>query len=594
MQLSGYDYLRDKLMSQRGLAHLAPKIEALRNEGIASLLFDNGDFLQGNALADTVMADVESGQAHPMIAAMNRLKYDAITLGNHEFDYGLADLKAAIKDCDMPVVSANVRVSPTEYLIEPWTLLDRQVPCSDGETRSLKIGVIGFVTPQICDWNHHLLSGAIVTDDIINAAKTHLGAMRRAGADIVVALCHAGIGAMTHTPGMENAAAPLAGLLGVDVVLAGHTHDFFPGEMFPPSPVIDPKEAMVYGKPLVMAGYDGLALGIVDLDLTFDDNSWRITAQKASLTHARDIPAQVDHPDSAAILASIQAPHLRTRAKLNRALAHSDQPLSSHFTMVGQDPSIQLVAWSQMNHARKMLNDEDLTNLPIIGSASSFRSGGHGGAENFINVPTGPIVLRDVGAMAPFNNPICAVLRRGWQVRRWLEFSASYFLRINAGMGAQPLVSPRFPSYHFDWLVGLNYAFDLTVPARFDETGTLQDHQASRVRNLMFRGKPVQDDDLFIVVTSVYRAHGGGLQGPIEQQDVLWTSALGATDILADAITNASTVRVPDETNWGFTAIEGARGVFRTSPAAQHGPVPPGVERLADTADGFDAYAITF
>lgn len=594
MQLSGYDYLRDQPVPARGLAHLAPKIDAIRNEGIASLLFDNGDFLQGTALADTAMANLDDGSVHPMIAAMNTLNYDAITLGNHEFDYGLDKLRSALSACNMPVVSANVRTSLTDYLVAPWTIIKRQMICDDGRMLPLNVGVIGFVTPQINEWNYHVLQDVIATDDIVNAAKTHLGAMRRAGADIIVGLCHAGLAAVVHSPRMENAAAPLAALLGIDVVLAGHTHNFFPSEMFPPSTVVNTDAGQVYGKPMVMAGYDGLALGVIDLDLNFSDDRWSITKNESRILHAADIDAEPTHPLSQKILEPIAAPHLATRKLMSTVATTTENPISSHFTMVGADQTLHLVAHSQIQHMRKLLDDPGFESLPLIGSASSFRSGGHGGPSNFIHVPPGPIVNRDIGAMTPFNNPICAVLRRGWQVKRWLEYSAGYFQQIYPGMGAQPLICPHIPSYHFDWLIGLNYAFDLTSPARFDEDGNIRHQDATRVVDLSFEGKPVLDDDLFIVVTSVYRAHGGGGQGPIEPQDVLRTSATGATDILADSLSNRSSVIGHERHVWDFAPIDGARGVFRTSPNAQHGPLPDRVKRLAESPDGFDAYAITF
>jgi len=332
MQLSGYDYLRDKPNPDRGLARLAPKITALRNEGIATLLLDNGDFLQGTPLADTAIADLKRGIPHPMIAALNLLEYDAITLGNHEFDYGLDALSLALKDCKIPVVSANVRTSPTAHLVQPWTIIDREVVCDDGTSETLRLGVIGLVTPQISDWNKHLLRSQIVTDDIVHAAKTHIAAMRRDGADIVICLCHAGLGAMTHTQGMENAAAPLAALLGVDVVLAGHTHNFFPGDMFAPSTVIDTEKWLVYGKPLVMAGYDGLALGQIDLDLQKLDNRWQITASKTQLIFAKDVPEDPHHPHTKAILASLETSHQATRQAMNTEVAFTKEPLNSHFT----------------------------------------------------------------------------------------------------------------------------------------------------------------------------------------------------------------------------------------------------------------------
>ena len=594
MQLSGYDYLRDQPNPNRGLARLAPKITALRDEGITSLLFDNGDFLQGTPLADTAMQNLRDGIPHPMISALNDLKYDAITLGNHEFDYGLDDLARALDGCNMPVVSANVRTSPTTHLVPPWTIIARELRCEVGAKRSLKIGVIGFVAPQISEWNKHLLGDSIITDDIVSAAKTHVSAMRRAGADIVVALCHAGLEATTHTLGMENAAGPLAALLGIDVVLSGHTHNFFPGEMFPQSTVIDTKAALVFGKPLVMAGFDGLALGVIDLGLVWEDDRWAMTGHKTQLIYAKDIPEDANHQQTKSIMRSIAVPHTVTRKIMSTEIARTQDPLSSHFTMIGVDPTVSLVAYAHMHYARKILEDESYGDIPVLGSVASFRAGGHGGAGNFLDIPKGPIVNRDIGAMVPFNNPICAVLRRGWQLRRWLEYTAGYFLKINPGIGAQPIICPRFPSYHFDWLVGLTYSYDLTVPARFNEVGDLIDDNAYRIKDLCYKGKPVEDDDLFVVATSVYRAHGGGGQNAVQPQDILETSTKGAADILATFLANSSGITAPLAPVWDFAPIEGARGVFRTSPAAKDGQMPHGVERLAGTPDGFDAYAYSF
>jgi len=167
-------------------------------------------------------------------------------------------------------------------------------------------------------------------------------------------------------------------------------------------------------------------------------------------------------------------------------------------------------------------------------------------------------------------------------------------LQVRPMGGAQPMICPRFPSYHFDWIVGLTYAFDLTQPSRFDEIGELRDDGAYRVTDLCHNGKPVEDDDLFIVATSVYRAHGGGGLNLIQPHDILTTSAKGATDILASHLANQSHATTKKEPIWQFSPIKGARGVFRTSPAAKHGVIPEGVKMLTETTDGYDAYDITF
>jgi len=256
----------------------------------------------------------------------------------------------------------HMQLSGYDYLRDKPThdrgLARLAMTCDDGTNTILRIGIIGLVTPQISDWNKHLLVDRIITDDIVHAAKTHIAAMRREGADIVVGLCHAGLGAMVHTQGMENAAAPLAALLGIDVVLAGHTHNFFPGDMFTPSPVIDTENWLVYGKPMVMAGYDGLALGVIDLELVQRNKRWDVTANKTKMIFAKDIPHDPHHPQTKAILDSLEAPHQATRKTMNAIVAHTKDPLSSHFTMIGIDPTIDLIAQAYKSHLRGFLADE--------------------------------------------------------------------------------------------------------------------------------------------------------------------------------------------------------------------------------------------
>ena len=102
-----WDYFTDRPIKGQGLAQLAPVIRRMRAEAPNTLLFDNGDMVQGNPMAD-VAASVAFDGPHPMIAAMSALGYDAAAIGNHEFDYGLPFLRRVIDQSDFPFVCANL------------------------------------------------------------------------------------------------------------------------------------------------------------------------------------------------------------------------------------------------------------------------------------------------------------------------------------------------------------------------------------------------------------------------------------------------------------------------------------------------------
>lgn len=271
--LAGYDYFEDRPCIETGLARLASLIGTARAEAVNTLLLDNGDFLQGSPLVDYWARErgLSPGEVHPMIAAMNALCYDAVTVGNHEFNFGLDFTLRALDGAAFPVVSANAvqreGASPAEdeTLFAPWVILERDLADAAGQARRLRIGVIGFLPPQTVLWDRALLSGLMSTRGIAEAARAHVPALRAAGADIVVALAHTGIAPeiAPDTPEheIEDAALPLAEVEGIDVIVCGHTHALFPAPGLPPAPGLDPMRGTLCGKPAVLPGRWGSHLG---------------------------------------------------------------------------------------------------------------------------------------------------------------------------------------------------------------------------------------------------------------------------------------------------------------------------------------------
>ncbi|MEP2473405.1 MAG: metallophosphoesterase, partial [Paracoccaceae bacterium] len=105
-----YDYYGDRAVDTVGLSRTAALIEDVRAEAGNAMLIDNGDFLQGNPMGDYIAYErgMKDGDMHPVITAMNTLRFDATTLGNHEFNYGLDFLTKSMAGASFPVVSANV------------------------------------------------------------------------------------------------------------------------------------------------------------------------------------------------------------------------------------------------------------------------------------------------------------------------------------------------------------------------------------------------------------------------------------------------------------------------------------------------------
>ena len=115
-----YDYYRDAADDTVGLARTATIVKAARSEARNSLLFDNGDLIQGSPLGDFVAyrRGMKMGDVHPMVAAMNILDYDCGTLGNHEFNYGLDFLRIRSAAAKFPIVCANAARPMAQPLTE--------------------------------------------------------------------------------------------------------------------------------------------------------------------------------------------------------------------------------------------------------------------------------------------------------------------------------------------------------------------------------------------------------------------------------------------------------------------------------------------
>ena len=152
-----YDYYSDKPRDTVGLARTAAHIADIRAEATNTMLVDNGDFLQGNPMGDYIAYErgMKDGDQHPVIIAMNSLGYEASTLGNHEFNYGLDFLMKSLAGADFPIVSANIATemgaTPTadKTLVAPYVILDRMLIDGAGVEHAIRIGLIGFVPPQI-------------------------------------------------------------------------------------------------------------------------------------------------------------------------------------------------------------------------------------------------------------------------------------------------------------------------------------------------------------------------------------------------------------------------------------------------------------
>ncbi len=602
VHLLPYDYFADRPAPHIGLAQTAALVEQLRSEARNSVLLDNGDFLQGTPLSDVIFHEGSfgPGDVHPVIAAMNRVGYDAATLGNHEFNYGLDFLDAALAAAEFPVVCANIlRDGPDEddTYRPPFTILRRRVAMDDGGADvELKIGIIGFAPPQIAGWDRAHLDGQIVTRDIVETATRQVPRMRAAGADLVVALCHSGIGAAHHWPGMENAAVPLAAVPGIDAIVTGHTHGVFPGPDFRATAAVDPASGRLHGVPAVMPGCYGSHLGVIDLDMVMGPRGWEVVASRARAEPIVIRPAPRGRPQPRVrpdprVVETAESAHAAALDFLRRPLGQLTGPLTSYFALAVPSPAIRLVADAQRGFAKRLLQGTAHEGRPLVTAVAPFRAGGRAGPDSYVDIPAGPLAMRHAAELYLFPNTLCVVEATGAQVQDWLERSACLFRQLAAGSTGQDLIDLDFACYNFDVLDGLTYRFDLSRPPRYTAQGDLIDPSHARVVEMTMGGRPVAPTDRIAIVTDSYRAGGGGMFRAAAEARWICGSAVTARDILVDHIRTQERIAPEARPSWDLVPMPRTRAWFDTGPGAL-AHVPPRFDPIGTQETGFERFEV--
>lgn len=598
-----YDYAADRPLPAAGLARTATLITAARAEEPNCLLVDNGDFLEGTPLAELTALNgtLAAGDIHPVIAAMNAVGYDAAAVGNHEFSFGVPFLERALADAAFPTLCANALRSkgprPTDdQLFRPATLLlTRRLRNRSGETADVCIGLIGLLPPQVTLWEKSNLQGRIVTRDILEAATDWIAHLRSAGADLIVALCHSGIGDSTHVPDMENAAIPLARLPGIDALIAGHVHMAFPGPWVAATADIDPIRGSLCGKPAVMAGYRGSHLGIIDLDLATDGRRWTLRDFKCEARAVSESRgprgATVPVANDPRVERAVAPAHAATLAFIRRPIGLSDRPMHSYFARIADSAALDLVHQAQLDWLSSAVEGGEYAHLPRLSAASPFKSGDRAGPANFTDIPAGQIVVRHVADLYTYPNALRALVITGQMLSDWLERSAAQFWTLEPGTCDQPLIDAQAPAYNFDVISGVSYLIDPTQPPRFDQVGRLLDPHAHRVRDLRHNGAPVAADDLFTIATNNFRAAGGGGFPSLGDARLLAAPACLTRDILRRYIERRTLLLPRNHHHWAIAPLPPETGGwFDTGPGAldfANEMTALGITPVGPTDDGF-------
>ncbi|PEN94286.1 bifunctional 2',3'-cyclic-nucleotide 2'-phosphodiesterase/3'-nucleotidase [Bacillus cereus] len=579
VNLMNYDYYQTKTDNKVGLVQTATLVNKAREEVKNSVLFDDGDALQGTPLGDYVANKikdpknrVDPSYTHPLYRVMNLMKYDVISLGNHEFNYGLDYLNKVIEKTDFPVINSNVykvdhddKEENDENYFKPYHILKKEVVDEAGQKQIVKIGVMGFVPPQIMNWDKANLEGKVKAKDIVATAKIMVKKMQNEGADIIVALAHSGVDKSEYKEvnKMENASYHLATQVpGVDAVLMGHSH----------TEVKD----VFNGVPVVMPGVFGSNLGIIDMQLKKVNGTWEVQKDQ-SKPQLRPIANSKGTPlveSDQKLVNEIKDEHQATIDYVNTPVGETKAPINSYFSLVQDDPSVQIVTNAQKWYVEQELKKpeyEKIKDIPVLSAGAPFKAGGRNGATYYTDIPAGTLAIKNVADLYVYPNTLYAVKVNGAQVKEWLEMSAGQFNQIDPKKTEeQPLVNIGYPTYNFDILDGLKYEIDVTQPAKYDKDGKVVNANANRIVNMTYEGKPVADKQEFIVATNNYRGSSQTFPG-VSKGEVVYQSQDETRQIIVKYMQKIKDIDPAADQNWTFKPIvaDKLNTTFDSSPNAQ-------------------------
>lgn len=563
--MMNFDYFKDQPVDTFGLVKTANLIHQTRSEVKNSVLVDNGDLIQGSPMADYALnKGFKDGEIHPVYKAMNTLNYVVGNIGNHEFNFGLDYLQKSISGAKFPYVNANVYDAKTgNPFFQQYIIIDTPVVDREGNQQIIKIGYIGFVPPQIMQWDKLNLNGKVVVKDITETAKKLVPEMKKQGANLIIAIPHSGVSSEPYKALAENSVYYLSQVEGINAIMFGHSHGVFPSEDFKSLPNTDIKTGNINHVPAVMPGQWGSHLGVVDLVLEGDNSNWQVTSGKSEARPIYDIKnkkALVDADQQ--IVEILKQDHQGTREFVGKPIGKVSSDINSYLALVEDTSALQIISDAQIDYVKQFIQgDPDLDGLPILSAIAPFKVGGRKNDPSaYVDVKKGDLSFRNAADIYLYPNILSAVKITGKDVKQWLECAAGVYNQIDVN-STQPqyLINwDKFRTYNFDTIDGVSYQIDVTAPPRYDGNCQLINPTSERIKNLTYQQQPIDPNQVFLIATNNYRAYTGIFPGTGEN-NVKFNSPDDLRVILSAYITNttkkAGMVNVTVDNNWRIAPI---------------------------------------
>lgn len=495
----GYNYDKGESFNNSGMNRIYSYIKQVKSENLNTLVVDNGDIIQGNTLTDEMYSN-KKDEKHPVISAMNFMGYDAMVLGNHEFNFGLDLIKSLEKQSDFPFLSANVDYRESgEDFVKTHTIIN----CG-----GVRVGIIGLTTPNVPRWVGNLVKD-LNFHDLGETAYRYVSEIRDK-VDIIMVMAHASMVSEHDKKNERDAAEKILRLCPeIDVLVVGHFH-------------ITVKEKR--GKTLIGGATDS-GQEVIRFDLTLDNNNHVIDGQVKVVSMKPYYPSE-----ELSGLPVIKKAHETTMDFVTEIIGEATEDFQPKdeisFIPEGRlrdTPLIELI-----NKVQLINSGADVTSTSLIRDDS--------------NIKKGVITYGHIFNVYKFTTFLYVVEVTGKELKNYMEWAASAYNQWKSG-DISISFTMDIPGYQHEFFAGVNYKVDISKPV------------GHRIVDLIFKGDLVKENQKLKLATSDY-CYFANLKGrKLAKNNYIWKSSNTIRDMIVEYIKNQGIISPQVDNNWEITGV---------------------------------------
>lgn len=510
----GYSYENNEETTNNGMARMYSYISKVREEEPLVFLIDGGDEIQGTILTDDISSKTPEAP-HPVMEAMNYMGYDAMTLGNHEFDWGVDAMLKITGQAAFPVLAENARGADGKPVTgQGWTIIERG---------GVKLAVIGVVTPDVPIWDGQEEGVGAVTFEAADAAVKRAVAEIGDKADLIMVSAHMGEYAeYDEDSGSDSAIRIAEENTGIDILQVAHMH----------ITVNDEHNA------IPTAGVRNAGREIARFDVTLDGNR-RITDIQVSIVDMADYEPSAEIRDIPLVKETHeQAIQYISGGGDGDGDGGSAEPLGSTTAKFQPENEIRGLPEGRLRDTAviDLILKVQLENSGAdVTSCSLFR--------DTSDLPAGEITYKNIFDIYMYDNTLCRMTVTGRELKNYMEWAVECYNQWLPG-DINISFDPDCPGYLHDIFGGVEYEVDLSRP------------KGERIQNVMFRGAPLADDETLTLAVNSYRYASfiKPLNLAAGKRD--WESSRSVRDMIVDYFAEHSPVAPETDGNWRITGVD--------------------------------------